>query len=67
MMPTNYLLPTTNSQVSKDFFVVKVLIGKMSNLEKLDEFRQEVVEIIKKHQWNHALWAHQHYKNKSKM
>ncbi len=47
------------------FFFVKVFINKMSNLEKLDESRQEAVEIIKKHQWNHALWAHQHYKNKS--
>ncbi len=30
----------------------------MSNLEKLDESRKEVVEIIKKHQWNHALFGH---------
>jgi hypothetical protein len=47
MMPTNYLLPATNSQASKEFFLVRVLIKEMSNLEKLDGSRQEVVEIIK--------------------
>jgi len=59
LFATDHKLPSLQG-----FVLVKVLIGKMSNLEKLDESRQKAVEIIKKHQWNHALWAHRHYKNK---
>jgi len=62
-----YKLFATNHKFRslQGFVLVKFLISKMSNLEKLDESRQKAVEIIKKHQWNHAFWAHQHYKNKS--
>jgi hypothetical protein len=34
-----YLLPTTNSQRSKDFALVRVLTSIFSKLEKLDETR----------------------------
>jgi hypothetical protein len=39
----------------------------MLKLEKLDEYRQKLVEITRQWQWNHVLWAQQHYKNKSSM
>jgi len=31
-------------------------------LEKLDEYKQEALEITGQWQWNHVLWAQQHYK-----
>jgi len=44
MMPKEYLLPTINSQTSKDFAVIKILINRMSKLERLDESKQEIAK-----------------------
>jgi hypothetical protein len=43
LFATDHKLPSLQG-----FVLVKVLIGKMSNLGKLDESRQKAVEIIKK-------------------
>jgi hypothetical protein len=50
MMHTKYLLGTTNSQTSKDFAPIKVLINRLSKLERLDESSQQVVQNKEKHQ-----------------
>jgi hypothetical protein len=36
-MPKKYLLPTTNSQTSKDFSLVKILAIRLLELETLEE------------------------------
>ncbi len=44
MMPKEYLLPTINSQTSKDFALIKILTNILSKLERLDESRQEIAK-----------------------
>jgi hypothetical protein len=47
-MPTKYLLPTTNSQTSKDFSLGKILANIFLELETLEESKYEAIETIGK-------------------
>jgi hypothetical protein len=64
-MPTKYLLPITNFAMSQDFTMTRVLSTWLFELEKFEESQTLVVETTSKWQWNHALWAHNHYWTKS--
>jgi hypothetical protein len=47
MMPIEYLLPTINSQTSKEFALIKILTNNiLSKLERLDESRQEIAKTM---------------------
>jgi hypothetical protein len=64
MMPIEYLLTTIYLPIQGSF-LFKIFTKTMLKLEKLDEYGQKAIEITRQWQWNHVLWAHQHYKNKS--
>jgi hypothetical protein len=65
LMPPKYLLPMTNCVTSRDFATTKVLNIRLLELEKLEESRILTVETIGRRQWNHVLWAQNHYQTKT--
>jgi len=64
-MPTEYLLLATNSTTFQDFTITWVLNTQLLELQKLEESLTFTIETIDSRQWNHALWANNHYQTKS--
>ncbi len=59
------MLPTTNYATFKDFTMTRVLSTQLLKLEKLEGSWTLATKTTSKRQWNHALWAYNHYQIKS--
>ncbi len=58
LMPTKYIVPVIGGN-ERDNTSVKVLISRITELEKLQEARMQAIETARIQQWNRALWSQQ--------
>ncbi len=57
-MPIEYIVPVVGGN-EKDSTSMKILTGRIIELEKLQEARMQAVKIKGIHQWNRTLWSQQ--------
>ncbi len=57
-MPTRYRMPVVGGN-ERDSTLVRVLIIKIIEPEKLQEARMKAIKTIRIQQWNRALWSQQ--------
>ncbi len=58
LMPTKYIVPIVGGN-ERDNTSVKVLISRITELEKLQEARMQAIETARIQQWNRTLWSQQ--------
>jgi hypothetical protein len=62
-MPIKYVILSFNGD-RIDANLVKVLISRLTKLEKLQIDKLHAMETVGSQQWNHALWSQQKYTKK---
>ncbi len=58
LMPIEYIVPVIGGN-ERDNIIVKVLISRITQLQKLQEIKMHVTKTIRIQQWNRALWSQQ--------
>jgi hypothetical protein len=56
LLPIEYLLPSKPSE-NRDPQPIRALTNQLSELEKLQENRLIVQEIVASNQWNRSIWS----------
>jgi len=57
LLPIKYILPSKPDE-NKDPQPVKVLISRLSELEKLHDNKLITQDLVASNQWNRSLWPH---------